>query len=218
MDICKTHSLMDGSETSRDPAQTEVAPAAANGLPRAVSEALADPIVMALMAADRVERQAIEDLLRRIAAGLAQPDRQGGSARSARRQEPADGAGLGKLAKGAVLALATVAGLSGLPPSAAADDVPVAFIGTLGAQALSMSRSPTPLVEKVAYFERLVRQDFDLPGVCRLVLGPYWRFSSPADRQQFCDGFADRLVRFYGQPLAQSGDGGQVKMLAASHR
>jgi phospholipid transport system substrate-binding protein len=42
------------------------------------------------------------------------------------------------------------------------------------------------------------------------VLGPYWRVASPAERQQFCDGFADRLVRFYGQRLAQSGSGNFV--------
>jgi phospholipid transport system substrate-binding protein len=53
----------------------------------------------------------------------------------------------------------------------------------------------------------MVRQDFDLTGICRFVLGPYWRVSSPAERQQFCDGFADRMVRFYGRQLAQSGDG-----------
>jgi phospholipid transport system substrate-binding protein len=64
-----------------------------------------------------------------------------------------------------------------------------------------------PLFEKAAYFDQLVRKDFDLTGICRFVLGPYWRISSPAERQQFCDGFADRMVRFYGRELAQSGDG-----------
>ena len=64
-----------------------------------------------------------------------------------------------------------------------------------------------PLFEKAAYFDRLVRQDFDLTGICRFVLGPYCRVSSPAERQQFCDGFADRMVRFYGRRLAQSGKG-----------
>jgi hypothetical protein len=36
-----------------------------------VSEALADPIVQALMAADRVDPKGFEELLRRIAAQLA---------------------------------------------------------------------------------------------------------------------------------------------------
>jgi phospholipid transport system substrate-binding protein len=64
-----------------------------------------------------------------------------------------------------------------------------------------------PLFEKAAFFDQMVRQDFDMTGICRFVLGPYWRLSSPAERQQFCDSFADRMVRSYGRQLAQSGDG-----------
>lgn len=115
--------------------------------------------------------------------------------------------GFGVLAKGLVLSLAVIAGVSGAPRAAAVDDTPVGFIRTLGTQAVSVIRSPTPLFEKAAYFDQLVRQDFYLTGICRFMLGPYWRVSSPAERQQFCDGFADRLVRFYGRQLAQSGDG-----------
>jgi chorismate mutase len=40
-----------------------------------VSAALADPIVQALMAADRVDPQGVEELLRRITAQLASRDR-----------------------------------------------------------------------------------------------------------------------------------------------
>jgi hypothetical protein len=40
-------------------------------LPRFVSEALADPIVQALMAADGVDRLSVEALMRRMAARLA---------------------------------------------------------------------------------------------------------------------------------------------------
>jgi phospholipid transport system substrate-binding protein len=68
-------------------------------------------------------------------------------------------------------------------------------------------RPDIPLATKAAYFDQMVRQDFDVTGICRFVLGPYWRVASPAEQQQFCDGFADRLVRFYGQRLAQSGSG-----------
>ena len=64
-----------------------------------------------------------------------------------------------------------------------------------------------PLTTKAAYFDRMVRQDFDLTGIARFVLGPYWRAASPSERHQFCDGFADRLIRIYGRQLAQSGDG-----------
>jgi len=60
----------DGSEAPLDYAVEGVAEAAATGLSRRVSEALADPIVQALMAADRVEPKRVEELLRRVAAQL----------------------------------------------------------------------------------------------------------------------------------------------------
>jgi phospholipid transport system substrate-binding protein len=207
MDFQKTEPGSDGSENSLDYEAAAVGRSVAAGLPRGVSEAFADPIVMALMAADRVDRQGFEALLRRVAASLSRRDPQERSESLIRREKPAIGAGLGKLAKGLALTLAVIAGVSGAPRPAAADEVPVAFIRTLGAQAVSVIRSSTPLFEKAAYFDQMVRQDFDLSGICRFVLGPYWRISSPAERQQFCDGFADRMVRYYGQQLAQSGDG-----------
>jgi hypothetical protein len=65
-----------GSEPSLDRVAEGVVEAAATGLSRGVSEALADPIVQALMAADRVDPKGVEELLRRITAQLAsQPDR-----------------------------------------------------------------------------------------------------------------------------------------------
>jgi phospholipid transport system substrate-binding protein len=207
MDFQKTEPGSDGFETSLDYEAAAVGMSLAAGLPRGVSEALADPIVMALMAADRVDRQGFEALLRRVAASLSRRDPQKRSESLTRREKPAIGTGLGKLAKGLALALAVIAGVSGVPRPAAADEAPVAFIRTLGAQAVSVIRSSMPLFEKAAYFHQMVQQDFDLTGICRFVLGPYWRVSSPVERQQFCDGFADRLVRFYGPQLAQSGDG-----------
>jgi phospholipid transport system substrate-binding protein len=53
----------------------------------------------------------------------------------------------------------------------------------------------------------MIRQDFDLTGICRFVLGPYWRVASPAEQHKFRNLFADRLVRFYGRQLAQAGGG-----------
>jgi phospholipid transport system substrate-binding protein len=68
-------------------------------------------------------------------------------------------------------------------------------------------RPDIPLYTKAAYFGQMVRQDFDVTGICHFVLGPYWRVASPAEWQQFSDAFVDRLVRFYGQRLAQSSSG-----------
>lgn len=180
MDVQKTEPGGDSSETSLNQAAEGVALSAATGLPAGVCEALADPIVQTLMAADGVDPKGLEDLLRRTAA---------------------------RLAKGFIVALAVIAGLSAAPRPAAADDPPTAFIRALGTQAVAVIRSDMVLPNKAYYFDRMVRQDFDLTGICRFVLGPYWRAARPAEQQEFCDGFADRLVGFYGHQLAQSGDG-----------
>ena len=207
MDFRTTEPGSDGSKTLLDLAAEGVAPSVATELSRGVSEALADPIVKALMAADRVDPKCVEDLFRRTAAWLAQRDLQNRSTYLTRREKPAASTGLAVLAKGFVLALAVIAGLSVAPRPAAADEAPIAFIRTLGTQAVSVIRSAMPLPNKAYYFDQMVRQDFDLTGISRFVLGPYWRLASPAERQEFCEDFADRLVRIYGRQLAQSGDG-----------
>ena len=110
-------------------------------------------------------------------------------------------------AKRFIAALTLIAAVSATPRPAAADEAPVAFIGALGNQAVSVLRSDMPLASKAAYFRRMIRQDFDLTGICRFVLGPYWRVASPAEQHKFRNLFADRLVRFYGRQLAQTGGG-----------
>jgi hypothetical protein len=124
---------------------------------------------MALMAADRVDPKVLEDSLRRTAAWLARRRPEISSPRPAQHQlavKPAASTGLVKFAKALVVAVALIAGLSGAPRPVAADERPVAFIRTLGAQAVSVIRSDLPLVLKADYFDRMVRQDFDLtiPG------------------------------------------------------
>src|SRR5271169_1450005 len=109
MDFQKTEPGIDGSETSLHRAAKEAAPSTGTGLPRGVSEALADPIVKALMVADRVDPQGLEELLRRTAAQLAQRDPQNKSARFTLREKPAASTGLATLAKGFILALAMIA-------------------------------------------------------------------------------------------------------------
>jgi phospholipid transport system substrate-binding protein len=213
MDIQKSEPWSDDLETSVTHASAEVVGVAASGLPVDVSEALADPIVKALMAADGVDPKGLEELLQRTVFRLAQ-DQIDSSSRTTQCQrlvKPAAGIAPALFAKSFALALAVIAGLSVAPRSAAADDTPVAFIRALGEQAVSVIRRPDiPLATKTSYFDQMVRQDFDVTGICRFVLGPYWRVASPAEQQQFCEGFADRLVRFYGQRLAQSGSGNFV--------
>jgi phospholipid transport system substrate-binding protein len=121
--------------------------------------------------------------------------------------KPAIGPGLALFAKGLALALAVIAGVSVGPRAAAADETPAQFIRVLGEQAVAVIRSDMPLTGKAAYFRQMIHRDFDLTGISRFVLGPYWRVASPAERHKFRSLFADRLVRFYGRQLGQSGDG-----------
>ena len=211
MNFQKVEPGRDGFEPSLDHAAAGVAAVAATGLPGGVSEALSDPIVKALMAADGVDPKGLEELLRRTAVRLARRDQRDNSSRATQCQravKPAASTAFARFGKGFALALAVIAALSAAPRPAAADDAPVAFIRALGKQAVSVIRRfDIPLATKAVYFDQMVRQDFDVTGICRFVLGPYWRVASPAEQQQFCDGFADRLVRFYGQRLAQSGSG-----------
>jgi phospholipid transport system substrate-binding protein len=110
-------------------------------------------------------------------------------------------------AKSLTVAVAMIAGLSWASPPAAADDAPSAFIGSLGQQALAVIHRPDiPVDGKTAYFRSLLRQDFDMTGMSRFVLGPYWRVASPSERQQFSDLLTQRIVDVYGRRLAQAGD------------
>jgi phospholipid transport system substrate-binding protein len=121
--------------------------------------------------------------------------------------KPTTNAAFALFTKRFILALTVIAAVSAMPRRAAADEAPVAFIGALGNQAVSVIRSDMPLPSKAAYFHRMIHQDFDLTGICRFVLGPYWRVASPAEQHKFRNLFAERLVHFYGRQLAQSGGG-----------
>jgi phospholipid transport system substrate-binding protein len=74
----------------------------------------------------------------------------------------------------------------------------VDFINTLGNQAVQVIRSSAMPSQKIAYFQQLLREDFDLPGISRFVLGPYWRVATAAERQDFQNLLPDYLVRSTG--------------------
>src|ERR1700739_4650497 len=74
-----------------------------------------------------------------------------------------------RLAKGLAVALVVIAGLS-TAPSHAVEDPLIAFIRTVGAQALAVIHRPdVPIAGKISYFRELVRQDFDMAGISRSV-------------------------------------------------
>jgi phospholipid transport system substrate-binding protein len=210
MQFPKTDPGSHGSEGSLHHAADGVVPSAATQLPWGVSEALADPIVKALMAADRVDQNDLEALLGRAADRLALHDEQSIPSCIAEPEpavKPPVSTILSRFAKVVTLALAVMAGVAGGVLTPGGTETPVAFIRAVGDQAISVIRSDMPPVSKVAYFDQMFRQDFDLADICRFVLGPYWRLASPAEQQEFSGLFTDRLINFYGRRLAQSGDG-----------
>jgi phospholipid transport system substrate-binding protein len=87
-------------------------------------------------------------------------------------------------------------------PAAAATDA-TNFIQNLGNQAIAVIRSSATLAQKEHYFHQVLHQDFDLPAICRFVLGPYWRTATDSQRQEFKSLLEAYLARFYGERFAQ---------------
>ena len=84
--------------------------------------------------------------------------------------------------------------------AAAAD--PAAVITNLGNRALEvLGKSATP-AQRVARFHELFRQDFDVPGIARCVLGRYWKTATPEQQQEFIKLFEDYIALVYSSQLA----------------
>jgi phospholipid transport system substrate-binding protein len=129
---------------------------------------------------------------------------------STRSEDPAKHHGraaFARVAKCFAAALLLMIAALMMPSPAAAEDAPVAFIRTLGNQAVGVIRSNYGLDQKAAYFNRMIREDFDLRGMARFVLGPQWRLASPEERKQFRKLLVERIVRVYGRRLAEGGNG-----------
>jgi phospholipid transport system substrate-binding protein len=99
---------------------------------------------------------------------------------------------------GFVLIVGTLA--SPLPVWAAAD--PAALITTLGNRALEvLGKNATP-AQRVARFHELFREDFDVPGIARFVLGRYWKTATPEQQEEFVRLFEDYIALVYSNQLA----------------
>jgi phospholipid transport system substrate-binding protein len=83
---------------------------------------------------------------------------------------------------------------------AAAD--PAAIINNLGNRALEvLGKSATP-AQRVARFHDLFREDFDVPGIARFVLGRYWKTATPEQQEEFVKLFEDYIALVYSNQLA----------------
>jgi phospholipid transport system substrate-binding protein len=63
------------------------------------------------------------------------------------------------------------------------------------------------LDEKEAYFRQVLHQDFDMDGISRFVLGPYWRTASPEQQQEFRVLLEKHIMLSHGRRLAEAGGG-----------
>ena len=83
---------------------------------------------------------------------------------------------------------------------AAAD--PAAVINNLGNRALEvLGKNATP-AQRVARFHELFREDFDVPGIARFVLGRYWKTATPEEQEEFVKLFEDYIALVYSNQLA----------------
>lgn len=99
-------------------------------------------------------------------------------------------------------ALNLVAGAFALDlPAAAAD--PTALISSLGNRALEVLGKGTTEAQRAARFRELLREDFDVPGIARFVLGRYWNTATEEQRAEFVKLFEGYVAQAYATRLAE---------------
>jgi phospholipid transport system substrate-binding protein len=97
----------------------------------------------------------------------------------------------------------------GLPAKAGME--PALFINNLGHQ-LQMVTSNTSPEQKLAGFRELLREDFDVPGLGRFVLGRFWRIFTPSEQQEFLGLFENYVVLSYSEGLLGYAGGGDLRV------
>ncbi len=105
------------------------------------------------------------------------------------------------------LAFGVTAGAATTSLATMADETPAEFVSVLGNDVLAEMRSSASLDQKEAYFRQMLGQDFDMDGISRFVLGPYWRTASPEQQQEFRALLENHIMRSHGRRLAESGGG-----------
>ena len=90
---------------------------------------------------------------------------------------------------------------SAIPAAAAAD--PTALISNLGTRALEVLGKNTTPSQRVDRFRQLLREDFDVPGIARFVLGRYWNIATEQQRAEFVKLFEDYIALAYSTRLAE---------------
>ena len=98
----------------------------------------------------------------------------------------------------------------GLPAKAGMD--PAVFVKNLSNQLQAVTSNTSPQ-QKLAGFRELFREDFDVPGLGRFVLGRFWRIFTPSEQQEFLGLFENYVVLSYSERLLEyTGDAGGLRV------
>jgi phospholipid transport system substrate-binding protein len=117
------------------------------------------------------------------------------------------GAALPRFVRAFTVAIGVIAGVAAPSLAAAAYETSAEFIGTAANEVFAEMRSAASLDQKLAYFRQLLRQDFDMDGISRFVLGPYWRTASPEQQQEFRELLEKHITLSRGRRLAEASGG-----------
>ena len=101
-----------------------------------------------------------------------------------------------------VVLIVLTGGLAPAIPAAAAAD-PAALISNLGSRALEVLGKDATQQQRVARFRELLREDFDVPGIARFVLGRYWNAATEEQRAEFVKLFEEYIALAYSTRLAE---------------
>jgi phospholipid transport system substrate-binding protein len=88
-----------------------------------------------------------------------------------------------------------------IPAAGAAD--PTAMISNLGSRALEVLGKDATQSQRVERFRQLLREDFDVPGISRFVLGRYWNTATEEQRAEFTKLFEGYIAVAYATRLAE---------------
>jgi len=98
-----------------------------------------------------------------------------------------------------------LAGLIVTPPTtplASAETKQAKFIGALIGKAIKVLELPIEnRVEREAGLLKLLRHDFDIPTIVRLVLGRHWRTATDGQKARFASAFQTHLIGVYSDRL-----------------
>jgi len=97
-------------------------------------------------------------------------------------------------------------GIAPANPAVAGTD-PTMFINNLGKQ-LRVVSGCTSQEQKLAGFRELFREEFDISGLSRFVLGRFWTIFTPSEQQEFLGLFENFVVLTYSAKLSEYADGG----------